>query len=475
MLDQRTGSGISGLDHVLCGGLPKGSVTILEGEPGTGKTTVGLQFLVEGALQKGEAGLFITFEQLPEQLYADAASFGWDLKELERRQMLRIIAMEPDILFEQMTAAGGLFERIVKQLDCRRVVIDSISLFRSPAAPREARTSVYTMRNILRKLSLTSLLIREYSGYEAQHAPFENNVCDGIVRLSLKPHMEKYRKRTVEVLKMRGTRIMEGEHHFSFTKTGIHVIPALSMAEEKLMTHQADMLTTGIPCLDELLSGGIPRGSVFMIDTNSKANHKYLLTSIFAERLKAGERTLSMMSNITGIEAFAAMLSLYGVSLEDTVKEGRSHFIEHYEKPVPEQYEDAIFRVGDMGDDEYQRATQEHFAPIVQPSLRQGDKWFVYYDLNTIFSQRGKDFVTRYFTAETVKCRSAGITVLAHCNFSEIGQETASFLERTCNGVIRTWVDGKYQYLQVTKSPTGRMSAPKMIENIHDRPYIRLI
>lgn len=472
---ERVDSGIRGLDTIMYGGFLRGSVTILEGEPGTGKTTVGLQFLAEGAIRSGEAGIFITFEQLPEQIYADAASFGWDLRALETRNLIRIVSMEPDVLFEQMRQPGGLFERLTNQLNCRRIVIDSISLFRVSADPEQARASVYTIRNILRKLNLTSLLIREYSGYESQYAPFENNVCDGIIRLSLQPHMEKYRKRTIEVLKMRGTRIMEGEHHFTFTREGIHVIPALSMAEEKMISASADMLTTGIEGLDELLGGGLPRGSVFMVDTNSKANHRYLVMSMFVERLKAGDHTVSLMTSSSTIQGMTEISNLFGVSLEDAIRNKQSFFIEHYRKPVPEGFETSILNVGGLEGEEYEAAFEEWFRPIFLHGKEKGKGWFFYFDVNTVVSERGKAFVLRFYADIAVKCRMAGITVVAHANFTELGAETSSFLERSSDGVIRTWVDGKYQYLQVTKSPTGRMSAPRIIENIDARPFIRLV
>ncbi|KKB35620.1 RAD55 family ATPase [Bacillus thermotolerans] len=123
-------TGIAGLDKILDGGMPKGTAVILEGPPGTGKTTIGIQFLYEGIIRDNETGIFITFEEFPDQIYKDMKSFGWDLRDLERKNKLRIIGLSPDILVEQMMMPDGLFEQTVKELDCKRLVIDSISLFR---------------------------------------------------------------------------------------------------------------------------------------------------------------------------------------------------------------------------------------------------------------------------------------------------------------------------------------------------------
>ncbi|WP_017815679.1 ATPase domain-containing protein [Paenibacillus shenyangensis] len=468
-------TGIPGLDDILYGGVPPGAVVILEGEPGTGKTTFGMQFLVEGAIKHDEPGIYITFEELPEQIYDDMTSFGWDLRDLERQNKLRVICMEPDILLEQMLQPHGLFEQIVREIGCKRVVIDSISLFRMVGDEEHVRTNVYSIRNIMRKHSLTSFFIREYSEFEGMSMPFENYICDGIVRLSLKPLMDKYRKRTIEVLKMRGTRILEGEHTYKFIHNGVYIVPSLSMAEDKMLIREAEVLSTGIDSLDDLLAGGIPRGSVFMIDTNSKANYRYLLSSIYSQRIKDDDCTVTMMSGNTSLDTFADTIELFGVSLREAARKGKAFFIEHYRRAVEADLEKAIVRVDKVTNEEYAQVLNERLNPIFECEDLCDKRWFVYYDLNTIISERGKDFLLRYFAEEMSMWRSLGITIVVHCNFAEIGTETASFLERTCNGVIRTWVDGNYQYLQVTKSPSGRVSAPHIIANVAEKPFVQLI
>ena len=94
-------TGIVGLDKVLNGGFTQGSTIIVEGEPGTGKTTLGVQFLYNGATQLGEAGIYITFEELPDQIYKDMLRFGWDLQELERQNLIRVICISPKLFLEQ--------------------------------------------------------------------------------------------------------------------------------------------------------------------------------------------------------------------------------------------------------------------------------------------------------------------------------------------------------------------------------------
>lgn len=448
----------------------------MEGTPGTGKTTLGFQFLVQGIVQHDEPGIYITFEELPEQLYKDMMAFGWDLRQLEKENKLRVLCMSPEVLMEQMMAPGGLFEQVVEQIQCKRAVIDSISLFQYGTDRKDLRRqAIYSLRNILRKFSITALLIKEQTVDASGEVPFENYVADGVIRLTMQEHLEKYRKRTLEVLKMRGCKIEEGEHLYRITDRGIHLIPALSMIEDKTVARDQKVVSSGLTRLDQVLFGGIPKGSVFILDTNSKANYKYLLASIYANRLLAGEKTITLLSSSTTIYDLQTLLQLHGVSLEEEAKQGKAYFIEHYSRPIPPGYESVVFDVSGLDNEEYIRQRREKLTPRMGGDIELGDDWFVFHDLNTIFSQRGQDFVMRFFAEEAARTRAYGITVLVLCNFAEIGLETSSYLERTCNGVIRTWVDGNYQYLQVTKSPNGRMSEPFVIENISEKPFIRLV
>ncbi len=469
-------TGVEGLDTVLTGGLPIGSTILLDGAPGTGKTILGMQFLYHGAVVENEAGIYITFEEFPEQIYKEMLAFGWDIKQLEKENKLRVICISPEVLIEQMKQPNGLFERIIKEIDCKRVVIDSLNLFHFGIEDQvEKRKTVYTLRNILRKYALTSLLIHEQTTLLRENIPFVSYVVDGVIKLSLQDQQVIYRKRTLEVLKMRGCKIAEGEHIYRLTDKGIYLVPALSMYEDMVVTENRSNLTTGIATLDKLLLGGIPRGTTFILDTNSKANYKYFIASIITSRMKAGEKVVLILSNLMNIWDLEHIYRLYDVNLQEAVENGQIYFIEHYDRPMPEVYQKSVIKVNHLSNEEYKQIIHEKVEAFVLDGTLQGEKWFVFNDLNTIVSQRGKDFVKTYFTEEVAFMTSTGTTQLALSNFTEIGTETASFLERTCNGVFQTWVDGNYQFFQLKKSPQGNISPPLLVENIQSNPFIRLI
>jgi circadian clock protein KaiC len=468
-------TGIKGLDTILHGGLPAGSSTIVEGAPGTGKTTFGLQFLHHGATVDGESGIYITFEELPEQIYRDTEVFGWDLKELERQNRLRVLCISPDTLFSQMLQPSGVFESMVREIGCRRLVIDSISLYRygQSAGEGELRKTLYTLRGVLRRLELTSILLKETTG--GSESSFENYVFDGVIRLVLQPHLEKFRLRKLEVLKMRGRPICEGEHVYRINGEGIHVLPAGSMVHDASVLKNHKLIPTGLSKLDELLSGGIPTGSVKMLDTNSKANYKYIMGSIVSEQIRAGNRVMVMLSSFNTVYDMKSFLALNDVDLDSLAARKALYFIEHYRRPVPPGLENCVLDASGKTNEEYREWLTAVVGPVLQDGLEKKENWFIYYDLNTIIAERGKEFVLNYFTEETAWARSVGVTVVALCNFREVGEETASYLERTSNGVIRTWVDGAYQFVQVTKSSSGRISEPLIVENIKEKPFIRLM
>ncbi|GGH83250.1 circadian clock protein KaiC [Pullulanibacillus pueri] len=473
-MQQFTESGVEGIDRILYGGLPKGSAIIVEGAPGTGKTTLGVQFLRHGALECGEPGLYITFEEFPQQIYQDMEGFGWDLRQLEKQNLLRVVSIKPEILLQQMKTPEGLFDQLIREINCQRVVVDSISLFQYIYSnQKENREALYNLRNILRKFALTSLLLSERAVSNAEDT-FEHYVMDGVIRLSIEEQMTKFRKRILEVIKMRGRKIIEGEHIYRIGEQGIRVIPALSVVEDVTISEQ-DQVSTGIRELDGLLSGGIQRGSTFLFDTNSKANYKYLIGSIITKRLLEGDRLAILLSSINTMEDLQQLYQLYDVDLEERCQKERVYFIEHFNRAIPEAFKNVVLNVKGLSNEDYRKVLRERLNPIITKSREKGEHWVFYYDLSTIFSIRGAEFVKRFFAEEAAWARSNGITILALCNFAEIGQETASFLERTSNGVIRTWVDGNYQYLQLTKSPNGNVSVPHLVETISDKPLIQLV
>lgn len=223
--DEIVQTGISGLDALLRGGIPRGHSVILSGVSGTGKTTSAMQFLVHGARQ-GERGLFLSFEEPPQRLRRMAHSFGWDLRAMEDQGLIRIIFVpQNDIRMEELIA---LLLREVDTFQPCRFVMDSFSIFlyrvQEAAVQRERASQLTTM---IRQHDMVGLLISDIpaSASESQLSRFgvEETVADGTIVLSTEMHARQ-RRRYLEVYKMRASDHVSGQHRFEITGHGIEVL-----------------------------------------------------------------------------------------------------------------------------------------------------------------------------------------------------------------------------------------------------------
>jgi len=182
---ERVKTGIEGLDQLLRGGFVPGSSVLVSGSPGTGKTSLGMQFLYNGITLYDEPGFFVTFEEFPEQIYRDALNFGWDLRRLEEEDKLKVLFTSPDLMQQDIQRQEGLLPEMMREIGARRVVVDSVSHFQSLAAgPAEFREIIYGLINALKREGMTSLLIREIVETEAPGSGSEEYVADTVIRLT---------------------------------------------------------------------------------------------------------------------------------------------------------------------------------------------------------------------------------------------------------------------------------------------------
>src|SRR5216110_2855745 len=137
----RNRTGILELDEMLRGGFMDKDAVMIAGSAGTGKTTLALEYLVNGATKFGEPGIYLTFEQMPDQIYRDAKNFGWDLRKMEEENKFRLICTSPDLLLESQ--GENLLDEVIKELHPRRIVIDSLSHLEMFVAKGDLRKEAY--------------------------------------------------------------------------------------------------------------------------------------------------------------------------------------------------------------------------------------------------------------------------------------------------------------------------------------------
>ncbi|MDD4168893.1 MAG: ATPase domain-containing protein [Desulfotomaculaceae bacterium] len=254
----KVSTGIKGFDELVYGGIVRGNSVLVEGVPGAGKTTFGIEFVYRGITEFDEPGVIVTCEELPESIYRDALNFGWDLRELEEANKLRILCTSPEVLADTDV---NLVEEVVREVGAKRILVDSVSHFHVLNDPISLRRTVYGFCNGLRRLGLTSFLVKERESEGQREYAFEEYVVDAVIRLENKERPGLHRQRVLEICKTRGQQHIPGQQTFSITDEGIKVFALIGALTSYGETEQEiELLHTGVPGLDDLLKGGLPRG-----------------------------------------------------------------------------------------------------------------------------------------------------------------------------------------------------------------------
>jgi circadian clock protein KaiC len=207
VVDKRVTTGIKGFDEMLGGGFLPGSMVLVRGAPGTGKTSLAIQFLIHGATKHNEPGLFVSFEEFPSSLYRDVEALGWSLKELEASGKLHLMFTSPEVFLASMESSDSPLNRLILDANIRRLALDSVSHFDRLAHDVQELRNVYTsVANGLRRERVTAILLGEEGRSEYWRA-FKGGlsfIVDVIVMLRY-VEIESAMQRAIVVLKMRGS------------------------------------------------------------------------------------------------------------------------------------------------------------------------------------------------------------------------------------------------------------------------------
>lgn len=283
----KAATGINGLDDILSGGLERGHVYLLEGEPGAGKTTVALQFLLAGAAA-GESCLYITMSETESELRLGATSHGWELGsginvfELVPPETLLDEEQHQSLLYssdlELGEATRQIFE-VVERVKPSRVVLDSLSEIRLLAqSSLRYRRQILAIKHYFTKHAATVLMLDDLTSEAADKTV--HSVAHGVIRLEELAPAYGAERRRIRILKYRGQRYRGGYHDFTITTGGVNVFPRL-VASEHRSKFERRQLSTGIAAFDGLLGGGIESGSSTLI-LGPAGTGKSLIAIIFA-------------------------------------------------------------------------------------------------------------------------------------------------------------------------------------------------
>lgn len=223
---ERVRTGIAGLDEMLNGGFLPLTANVVEGAPGTGKTTLGMQFIYSGIVQYNEPGIILTFEEFPQQYYRDAAAFGWDFRALEAEGKLRVIMTSPEVTRRDLESMGGIIESMAEEIGAKRILVDSLSHFeRLTRDPVELRSLQYSFINALKREGLTAVITHETPTLFGQTTEGDMNlafVADSYILLRY-VEIDSAVHKALLVLKLRGSDHAKDIRRFEITPRGIEV------------------------------------------------------------------------------------------------------------------------------------------------------------------------------------------------------------------------------------------------------------
>jgi len=319
--------GVQGLDDITVGGLARGRLFLLEGSPGTGKTTAAIQFLMAGAA-KGERALYITLSETDDELRASAASHGWsldgiDVFELVPPESLLDEEQQQSLLYSSDLELGETTKRIFEtfeRVNPVRVVLDSLSEIRLLAqSSLRYRRQILALKHYFARRGATVLMLDDLSS-EANDRTM-HSVAHGVIRLEeLSPEYGAERRR-LRVIKYRGQRYRGGYHDFVIETGGIRVFPRLVSAEHR-MHFARQVLKSDSEELNALLGGGIERGSSTLILGPAGTGKSVLAINFVAAAVNRGESAAMFVFDEELGLLFERAKGL-GIDLESMVESGK--------------------------------------------------------------------------------------------------------------------------------------------------------
>lgn len=292
-------TGVEGLDEILGGGLPAGRLYLLEGSPGSGKTTAALQFLMEGA-RAGESTLYITLSETSEELTAVARSHGWNLDNIAMFELAQAsdalgAGTEQTLLHAwelELPATVQLIIDRVEEIQARRVVFDSLSELRLLAQDSlRYRRQVLALKQYFAERHITTLLVDDMTGSSCGgHDGHLHSISHGVITLERLTLEFGGSRRRMEVRKLRGVNFVAGYHDVVLKPGGMRVFPRL-IAADHYKPFVGDPVSSGLPELDALLHGGPRRGTSTLITGPAGCGKTNIALQYVAAACRRGERS----------------------------------------------------------------------------------------------------------------------------------------------------------------------------------------
>ncbi|MFD2146946.1 circadian clock protein KaiC [Mucilaginibacter antarcticus] len=332
----KTPTGIIGLDEITMGGLPTGRPTLICGSAGCGKTLFSLEFIVRGALQFDEPGVFIAFEEKANELATNVASLGFDLNQLQQEKKIKIDYIHVDKSEIEETGEydlEGLFIRLgyaIDSIGAKRVVLDTIeNLFAGLSNQAILRAELRRLFQFLKEKGVTAIITGERGESSLTRQGLEEYVSDCVILLDHRI-INQISTRRLRIVKYRGSVHGTNEYPFLIDREGISVLPVTSLYLDKEVSHE--IVTSGIDSLDAMMSkGGFYKGSSILVSGTAGTGKTSVASTFVDEACKQGDSCLYFAFEESPNQIIRNMRSI-GMDLKTHVDKGSLKF--HASRPT---------------------------------------------------------------------------------------------------------------------------------------------
>ncbi|MCJ7822238.1 MAG: hypothetical protein MUQ26_04025, partial [Armatimonadetes bacterium] len=392
-------------------------------------------------------GLYVTFEEVPEQIYRDALNFGWDFRRLEQEDKLKVLFTSPDLMHHDIQRQEGLLPEMMREIHARRVVVDSVSHFQALASgPAEFREISYGRSNALKREGMTSMLIREVVETDVTGAGSEEYIADTVIRLA-RERVENQSMHFLEVVKHRGSRHISVPSLFFIGDDGLRLVPAY---REAFFTFE-EAASTGLPQLDDLIGGGIPYGAFYLIELDA-ALHQRLFDAAFLQEALLSEDIYACIG-CREIEELAetAQAVGFGDAFERGRAAGRLHALQVNPTSVVEQFE-ALHRTVTG-----RQRVRLHLDLSRGLTMTEPRQFFQFFD-----------------SVLEVNRRHRGVA-LGIVNPKSLDPASVEKIRTAADGIVNVWREGNYNYIQVIKTVNSVRSPVGTFLERPDPPFIEIL
>lgn len=376
-------TGLPGFDHITNGGLPQGRTVLVSGTAGSAKTVFACQYLAEGIMKTGDSGVFVTFEESPDDIRRNMQSFGWNIPQWEADGKWVFVDASRQPVEQTMVAGdydlGALLARIehaVKRVNATRLSMDSLgAMFTQLTNNAIIRSELFRIASALKAMKVTAVMTAERTDEYGAIARYgiEEFVADNVIILRNVLEDEK-RRRTIEILKFRGTSHQKGEFPFTvLPNQGIVVIP-LSAIELKQRSSDV-RITSGNEQLDRMCGGGFFRDSIILVSGATGTGKTLMATSFMAGGVNNNERCLLFAFEESRDQLFRNATG-WGIDFEQMEKDGKLKVVCEY--PEVAGLEDHLIMMKETIDEfKPNRVTVDSLSALERVSTIKGFREFV--------------------------------------------------------------------------------------------------